>query len=513
MSERGAVRAVRPADTPDGLAEEPALTPRLSLSTLHRVWTSAWNRPVVDPRAARVGIVHLGIGAFHRAHQAVYTEQAAAATGELCWGICGVTQRTAAVLEQLGPQDGLYTVLERGDGAAPPQVIGSVREVLFAGRTPAEVVERIADPAVRVVTLTVTEKGYRRDARGRLDHTDPVVRADLDGGPPRSTVGQLVRGLQRRSVRTGAPLTVLSCDNLTGNGTVLRSLALDFCAALRPAESGPLADWIDSSVRFPGTMVDRIVPAAAEADHEEVRRRLGFSDAGLVVTEPFRQWVVQDDFAADRPAWDKVGALFVPDVTPYETAKLRLLNAAHSLLAYLGALAGHELVSEAVADDTLVAAAAALMTEDAAPTLDLPTGFNVDGYIAQVISRFANPALRHRTVQIAMDGSQKLPVRLLGTVADRLRAGAEPRWAARAVAGWMVYVGARRNRRGQRLPLDDPLAATLAAATDSARTPTALVESLLGIRAIFTEELAGSAAFRQLLVPQVAELLSGLDTR
>jgi fructuronate reductase len=491
--------------------EELALTPRLSLSTLHGVWTSPWITPVVDPRAVRVGIVHLGLGAFHRAHQAVYTEQAAAATGELCWGICGVTQRSATVLEQLAPQDCLYTVLERGECAAPPQVIGSVREVLFAGRTPDEVVERIADPAVRVVTLTVTEKGYRRDARGRLDRADALVRADLDGAPPRSPVGQLVRGLQRRSVSTGAPLTVLSCDNLTGNGAVLRSLALDFCAALAPAEAEPLVGWIDSSVRFPGTMVDRIVPAATEADHEEVCRRLGFSDAGLVVTEPFRQWVVQDDFAADRPAWDKVGALFVPDVTPYETAKLRLLNAAHSLLAYLGALAGHDLVRAAVADDTLVAAATALMTEDAAPTLELPADFDVDGYIAQVISRFANPALRHRTVQIAMDGSQKLPVRLLGTIADRLRAGAEPRWAARAVAGWMVYVGLRRDRRGRPLPLDDPLAATLAARTESAGTPAALVESLLGIREIFPDELAASAAFRQLLVPQVAELLSGVD--
>jgi len=513
--EREAPRVVRPATDRKavGPAGEPGTaTPRLSLSTLDEVWTSAWTEPIVDPRSVRVGIVHLGIGAFHRAHQAVYTENAAATTGETGWGICGVTQRSTAVLEQLVPQDCLYTVLERGPGAVPPQVIGSVRAVLFAGGTPSAVVARIADPAVRIVTLTVTEKGYRRDARGRLDRTDEVVRADLAGAPPRSAVGQLVRGLQRRAGTTGAPLTVVSCDNLTGNGAVLRSLALNFCAALPSAESEPLVDWIDSSVRFPGTMVDRIVPAATEADREEVRRRLGFSDAALVVTEPFRQWVVQDDFAADRPAWDKVGALLVPDVTPYETAKLRLLNAAHSMLAYLGALAGHDLVSEAVADATLVAAATALMTQDAVPTLHLPDGFDVDAYIAEVISRFANPALRHRSVQIAMDGSQKLPVRLLGTVADRLRAGAEPCWAARAVAGWMVYVGLRRDRRGRPLPLDDPLAATLTAVTDPARTPAALVDALLGIREIFTEELAGSAAFRELLVAHVGELLSGADT-
>jgi fructuronate reductase len=249
------------------------------------------------------------------------------------------------------------------------------------------------------------------------------------------------------------------------------------------------------------------VPAATDADRAEVRRRLGYADAGLVVAEPFRQWVVQDDFAADRPAWDRAGAVLVSDVTPYETAKLRLLNGAHSMLAYLGALAGHDLVSDAVRDERLAGAATALMTEDAAPTLDLPAGFDVDAYIAGVIERFANPALRHRTVQIAMDGSQKLPVRLLGTVRDRLRAGAQPRWAARAVAGWMVYVGRRRDRHGRPLPLDDPLAASLAAATSPARTPTALVDALLGIGEIFDDELAGSDDFRTLLVAEVTELL------
>jgi fructuronate reductase len=411
------------------------------------------------------------------------------------------------VLAPLAPQDCLYTLLERGPGAAPPQIIGSVREVLYAGRTPVEVASRIADPAVRIVTLTVTEKGYRRDARGRLDRTDEVIRADVAGGQPRSAVGQLVRGLQRRQA-DGAPLTVLSCDNLTGNGDVLRSLVHDFCAALPSREAEPLVEWIGSAVRFPCSMVDRIVPATTESDRAEIRHTLGFTDAGLVVAEPFSQWVLADDFAAARPAWDKVGALVVPDVAPYEKAKLRLLNGAHSLLAYLGALAGYDLISEAVADDELAAAATALMTEDAAPTLDLPDGFDLPAYLAEVIERFANPALRYRTVQVAMDGSQKLPVRLLGTVRDRLAAGAQPRWAARAVAAWMVYVGVRKDRLGRSLPVDDPLADTLAARAGTVRSAAALVDALLPVAEIFGPDLAGSTTFRDLLIPQVNEFLS-----
>jgi fructuronate reductase len=480
--------------------------PRLSLWTLANAPPDV-PRPALDPCAMRIGIVHLGIGAFHRAHQAAFTEQAAACTGETDWGICGVTQRSSAVLEQLAPQDCLYTLLERGPGAAPPQVIGSVREVLYAGWTPIEVAGRIADPAVRIVTLTVTEKGYRRGRDGRLDYTDEVIQADLAGGQPRSAIGQLVRGLQRR-MAGGAPLTVLSCDNLTANGDVLRGLVHDFCAALPSDQAEPLVDWIGSAVRFPCSMVDRIVPATTEADRAEIRRTLGFTDAGLVVAEPFRQWVLADDFAAERPAWDKAGALLVPDVAPYEKAKLRLLNGAHSLLAYLGALAGYDLISEAVADDELAAAATALMTEDAAPTLDLPQGFDLPAYLTEVIERFANPALRHRTVQIAMDGSQKLPVRLLGTVRDRLAAGAQPRWAARAVAAWMVYVGVRTDRLGQALPVDDPLADTLVARAGAVRSAAALVDALLSVAEIFGPDLADSTTFRDLLIPQVNEFLA-----
>ncbi|MET7968360.1 mannitol dehydrogenase family protein [Micromonospora sp. NPDC005305] len=490
------------------MRDEANAAPRLRLDTLDRLGRGgAFTRPAVDPRALRVGVVHLGIGAFHRAHQAIFTELAAAAAGRDDWGIAGVTQRSASVRDQLTPQDGLYTVLERGRGAAPPRVVGSVREVLFGAGDPAAVVDRIADPAVRVVTLTVTEKGYRRDRSGRLDVSDPEVSADLAGRPPRTVVGQVVRGLQRRSTGAAGPVTVLSCDNLVGNGEVLRGLVHDFLDALPEAEAGGLADWIAASVRFPSSMVDRIVPAATDDDRADARVVLGLEDRGVVVAEPFRQWVIEDDFAAERPAWDRAGAVFTSDVAAWESVKLRMLNATHSLLAYLGALRGHDTIAAALADDELAAAVEALMVEDVAPTLRVPDGLDLADYRRQVLERFANPALRHRTVQVAMDGSQKLPVRLLGTVRDRLAAGAVPRQAALAVAAWMAYVGEGRDVRGRELPLDDPLAdRLLAAGAAGAGDPGRLVDSLLRVEEIFGVDLPEHHGFRAALIEHVGRL-------
>jgi fructuronate reductase len=487
---------------------------RLSLATLDPTAgdgkRTSWIAPAVDPRALRVGIVHLGIGAFHRAHQAVFTELAAAATGRDDWGITGVTQRSASVRDQLGPQDGLYSVLERGRGAAPLRVVGSVREVLFGAGDPAAVVDRIADPAVRVVTLTVTEKGYRRDATGRLDLSDPDVTADLAGRPPRTVVGQLVRGLQRRLASDAGPITMLSCDNLVGNGNVLRGLVHDFLDALPSAQVRGLADWIAASVRFPSCMVDRIVPATTAEDRAEALAVLGMEDRGVVVTEPFSQWVVEDDFAADRPAWELAGMVMTRDVAAWETVKLRMLNATHSLLAYLGALHGHHTIAAALADDHLATSAAALMIEDVVPTLHVPHGLDLDDYRQAVLERFANPALRHRTVQVAMDGSQKLPVRLLGTIRDRLAAGAVPRHAALTVAAWMVYVARGRDVRGRDLPLEDPLAERLrAAAGAGGEDPRRLVSSMLDLQEVFGTDLRDHDGLRAVLVDHVARLTSG----
>lgn len=325
---------------------------------------------------ASVGIVHLGIGAFHRAHQAVYT-QLVAEPGE--WGICGVTQRSATVAEQLRPQQGVYSVLERGPSTSQVQIIDVVRDVIDGSSESARLTERLADPGVQLVTLTITEKGYR---------------------PGPGAIDRLIKGLAARQSQDSGPLTVLSCDNLNGNGQVLRDLVL----ANSP---DALADWVTTHVRFPSSMVDRIVPATTAADRVAAAELSGFEDAALVVAEPFRQWVIEDDFAAERPAWEKAGAEIVTDVAPYERRKLRVLNGSHSLLAYLGALRGYRTIAQAASDDALAQAAWELIESDVAPTLSAD-GLEVLDYGRTVLDRFSNPALPHLTTQVAMDGSLKL---------------------------------------------------------------------------------------------------------
>lgn len=472
------------------------MTARLSLDNL-----PADHPPAIDPRQVTVGIVHLGLGAFHRAHQAVLTEQAALTTGELRWGICGVSQRSAAVREQLAPQDGLYSVLTRGAEEPRADVIGSIREVLTAPEDPDAVVARIADPGVAVVTLTVTEKGYRAAGSG-LDLNDEEIQADLAGRPPRTVVGQLAAGLVRRAQQGAGPLTLLSCDNLVANGPFLRRLMQDYAAA---SSLPGLAEQVEAA-RFPASMVDRIVPATTETDRDEVERLLGVRDEAVVVAEPFIQWVIEDDFAGPRPAWEKAGAVLTGDVAPWEQAKLRMLNATHSMLAYLGGLRGYETIAEAVRDEELSGLATELMTADVMPTLAPPDDLDLAAYGATVLERFANPALKHRTAQVAMDGSVKLPVRLLGTVRDRLAVGAEPRLAALAVAAWMVYVTKGADANGRELPLDDPQAAKLRAATESVSGPDGVVDSLLGVESVFSAELRESTVFRDLLVDHVTAL-------
>ncbi len=480
------------------------MTERLSLQSV-----PAGLKPKVDPRELTVGIVHLGLGAFHRAHQAVFTEQAAALTGDTRWGISGVSQRSASVRDQLAPQDGLYSVLTRGLDSPSLQVIGSIREVLTAPEDPDAVVTRIADPGVAVVTLTVTEKGYRAVAGGGLDLTDPEIQADLAGRPPRTVVGQLAAGLVRRAETGAGPLTILSCDNLVANGPFLRRLMDDYAAALGKG-GGKHADLLVeqlATARFPASMVDRIVPATTEADREEAARLLGVRDEALVVAEPFLQWVIEDDFAGARPAWEQAGAVLTDDVAPWEQAKLRMLNATHSMLAYLGGLRGYETIAEAVRDPELAELAGELLAYDVVPTLTPPEGLDLTAYGTSVLERFANPALKHRTAQVAMDGSVKLPVRLLGTVRDRLAAGAGPRFASLAVAGWMVYVATGKDANGRELTLDDPQAARLREAVAKAgRGAAGLVDALLSVDTVFDEELATDQTFRSLLIEGVISL-------
>lgn len=475
---------------------------RLSRATLASANTDSVSLPPDGWQTQRIGIVHMGIGAFHRAHQAVYTQDALAATGDDRWGICGVTQRSDRVRRQLVPQDGLYGVLERAVDHTGVRIVGQVREVLFGAEQNAELMARVADPAVTVLTLTVTEKGYCREAGGHLDLSDPAVAADLAGGDPVSAVGRLVRGLQARQRAGAETITVVCCDNLTGNGKVLERLVGDFCAALGDDE---LTAWIGSRVSFPSTMVDRITPATTDADRTMGEELLGLRDEGLVTAELFRQWVIEDRFAAERPAWEQAGAQLTDDVEPFERMKLRILNGTHSLLAYAGALRGYPTITRAMADPELAGLAAGLIDEDVIPVLDCPPGEDLPAYGAQVLKRFSNPALAHRTTQIAMDGSQKIPLRLLGTIRDNLAAGRTPHHAISGVAAWMAYL-ATPEAHGLALPVDDPIADRLTVVRGQ-RDGQAVVDTLLGVEEVFGEDLAGNTTVRDELVEDVRELL------
>lgn len=487
---------------------------QLSLDTLDAAATRPGvTGPTVDPRSLTTGIVHLGVGAFHRAHQAVYTEDAATATGDTRWGILGVTGRTAKVATQLGPQNGLYSVLTRAAGSQTLRIVASLRGVAFPGEDTERVVGAIAAPGTEIVSTTITEKGYPRTAGGRLDlahagtaHDLAVLRRALggldDGGPALTALGLLARGLGRRFREGGSPLTVLPCDNLPANGALTRQLMTDFA---QEASSAEFSEWMAAAVTFPSTMVDRIVPATTAADRADALKILGVHDQGLVVAEPFGQWVIEDAFAGGRPAWESAGATITANVEPFEVAKLRMLNATHSLLAYLGALRGFATIAAAVADDSLAAAARRLQREDVIPTLTAPEGLDLELYGESILERFANPALGHTTIQVAMDGSEKLPIRLLGTVSDRLAAGAVPTEAALAVAAWMVFVYRGHDVNGRGLTLDDPLAEQL---HEAASGPEAgLPERMFALAEIFPSDISGHMGFRSAVAAHVRELL------
>ena len=404
---------------------------RLSFSTLADLPDSV-RQPAFAPEALTSGILHLGIGAFHRAHQAVYTEDAIEAAGG-GWGITGVSMRQATVAETLAAQDGLYTV-ETRDIDASYRVIGCVRRTLTLPLDPGAVALALADPAVRIVTLTVTEKGYCLGADG-LDFTHPDIIHDVTHpNQPRSAIGALVAGLRLRHQDRGAPVTVISCDNLTGNGPRLAAATVQLADHLDPA----LAHWIQNEIAFPETMVDSIVPASDEASRARTDVVLGLEDFASVQRESFAQWVIEDRFAGPRPAWDRVGVEIVGAVQPYRQLKLHVLNACHSALAYLGLARGHDYVRQAIADAELAGFLDALIAEEVAPGLaNLP----VPAYWAMTRKRFANPAVDHRLDQIAQDGAFKLAQRVFPLIVTNRQAGLPVERLAAIVRAWMSFAG------------------------------------------------------------------------
>ena len=401
--------------------------------------------PDYDRDRLQSGILHIGLGAFHRAHQAVYTDAALAhAFGP--WGIEAVSLRSARTVEALEAQSGLYSVLVRDGEETRAQVVGAVVGAHAARRSPDAVLGRLADGRIRVVTLTVTEKAYGVDpASGDLDPAHPDVAHDLaTPGRPRGVIGHLVEGLARRKEAKLRPFTVLCCDNLPTNGHIVERLVRQFADRRDPG----LASWIAENVPFPSSMVDRIVPAPTRETLEDAERLLGCRDEAAVETEPFMQWVIEDRFCSGRPAWEAAGALFVADVAPYEQMKLRLLNGAHSLIAYLGQNRGLAHVRDVMAVPDYRDLVERHMRA-AAPTLPPVPGIDMEAYIASLLARFSNRAIAHSTAQIAMDGTQKLPQRLLLPAASAVAEGSDAGAFARAVAEWIAYC----CRAGE---IDDP---------------------------------------------------------
>ena len=420
--------------------------PRLNTATLPQVPANI-ARPAYDRKAQSVGIVHFGIGAFHRAHQAWYTDLAMDG-GDRDWAITGISLRSGDVAEQLNPQDGLYTLAERSGAGTHVRVVGSVRDVLVAGQRNASIAISLIAPQTRIVSFTVTEKGYCRAADGSLD---------FDLAERGSFYPLLADAMAERRAAGCGGLTLLSCDNLAGNGPQLVRLMGEYLDRHNP----DLAAWFEAECACPATMIDRIVPATTLADREAAAAALGgLEDRGAVVAEPFSQWIIEDHFATARPRWEMVGAELVSDVAPYETAKLRLLNGAHSALAYLGLRRGYAHVHEAIADPALRPIIEQIIRREAATSFTPAAEQDLGAYADALLARFANPALNHRLIQIAMDGSQKIPQRWLETLQAHNERGQSCPALLSAIAAWACHI--RGDNAGKWGPVDDPLAGHLA---------------------------------------------------
>lgn len=435
--------------------------------------------PSYDRSSARVGMVHFGMGNFHRSHQAMYVDRLMEAGQGMDWGICGVGMmpQDSVVRDVMASQDCLYTLLLRHpDGRLEPRVIGSVLEYVFAPDDPEGVFARLVDPAVRIVSLTVTEGGYlKHAASGQFDAQHPSVLHDLEHPDrPRTVFAYIVEGLRRRRAAHVEPFTVLSCDNLQGNGDYARNAVRGFAGLMDPE----LDAWIAENVAFPNCMVDRITPATTEADRQAVREEFGFEDRWPVPGEPFTQWIIEDVFPAGRPALESVGVQFVDDVEPYELMKLRLLNASHQAIAYLGAPLGYVLVDEALRDDLIRDYLLAYMRDEAVPTLgDLP-GIDLDAYVSTLIERFSNPKMRDTLVRLATDGSNRMATFTLPAIRANLEAGRSFALGAAMVAAWAYFweeIGRGRVPRCG-VPDDENASVMTAAAVAQEEHPTAFIE-------------------------------------
>ncbi|HAT3922671.1 TPA: mannitol dehydrogenase family protein [Citrobacter amalonaticus] len=471
----------------------------------NKLLTAKATLPGYDRNRLIPRIVHLGFGAFHRAHQGVYTDILAAEHNS-DWGYCEVNliggEQQIADLKQ---QDNLYTVAEMSADAWTARVVGVVIKALHAQVDGLEsVLAAMCEPQVAIVSLTITEKGYcHSPATGQLMLDHPMIAADLQNPhQPKSAPGVVVEALARRKAAGLAAFTVMSCDNMPENGHVMRNVVTAYARAV----DAELAAWMEQHVTFPSTMVDRIVPAVTADTLDKIENLTGVRDPAGVACEPFRQWVIEDNFVAGRPQWEKAGAELVSDVIPFEEMKLRMLNGSHSFLAYLGYLAGYQHINDCMGDENYRVAARALMLNEQAPTLKVQ-GVDLTRYADLLIERYSNPALRHRTWQIAMDGSQKLPQRMLDSVRWHLAHNSRFDLLALGVAGWMRYVGGV-DEQGNAIEVNDPLLPVIQQAVQNSAEGESRVEALLAIEAIFGNELPQVALFTQAVKEAYQTLLA-----
>lgn len=467
------------------------------------------------------GIVHLGLGAFFRSFGVLVTDSVAKASGG-DWGIIGVSLRSSGTRDALAPQDYVYTAVSMSADGETHRCIEGLSDVVFAPEAPGDLLNQMADTAIRIVSLTVTEKGYCHiPSTGQLNFDHPDIRADMANAMPKSAVGYLVRALEQRRAAGVRPFTVLSCDNLPDNGQVVRNVVLALAKEIDPG----LAVWIAEEGCFPSTMVDRIVPATTDTDIERLASRHGVIDRAPVFHEPFLQWVIEDSFVGGaRPRFeDFPGVQMVRDVAPFELMKIRMLNGTHSTLAYLGYLAGYETISDTMADPVFGRFVDRVWSEEIIPTLSPPDGVDLAQYACDLFERYENPAIQHRTWQVAMDGSQKLPQRILGTLSDNLAAGRESGGLMLGVAAWMRYVGGL-DESGMPIDVRDPFSKQLKALSDRAKGPRDRAMNLLSLDEVFgganlsAHGRAGIAATYATLVENgakaaVAKFMSGSALR
>lgn len=426
--------------------------------------------PSYDRSTLVPAVVHIGVGGFHRAHQALYFEELAE-QGETGWGLVGVGLRRPAMGEVLNAQDGLFTVVERSSERERARVIGCMVAYHYAPDDPSAVLDALSDPRTQLVTLTITGGGYD------IDDADEGVQHDLvHPHLPRTMVGFLVEALGRRRDSGVGPFTVLSCDNLPDSGDAARQALTRFAALKDPA----LASWIEQSVSFPSSMVDRITPETSTAMREEIQDGFGVPDRWPVVTEPFRQWVVEDDFCAARPPLERVGVQFVPDVSPYKLVKARVLNGGHSALGYLGSLTGHQRSDQAMADPVVREVVTALLREEVRPLLPDVEGIDLDSYVTQTLERFANPAVGDSLERLARRGTVKMPSYLLPSLHQAVAADTQHELLLLSVAAWMRFL-AGTDLRGNPVTVDDPRLDSIRALMG----PSGDVSRLLRMRSVF----------------------------